>query len=119
MCLVLFQYLLARKDVLNLSVHFSLLIAIENVVDCLKFIVDDQELTSLFWFFSVSPFVKNCDVALEQVEALEAEQGHVESQVRALLVDFVGVTWSHAAEDWEQIAVTGKIQVYFEIWNTF
>ena len=47
----------------------------------------------------IPTLVEDGDVALEKIEALQAEEGHVEAEVGSLLEDLVGVARSHATEN--------------------
>jgi hypothetical protein len=73
--LVFLQHLLAREDFLNLAHHLAFDVSVENVMDCLHFVVHDKELT--FVFSGASPFKQNADVAFYEVELLEAQHRHV------------------------------------------
>lgn len=42
-----------------------------------------------------SALIHNCQIAPNRLKLLEPDQSHVESQVTAPFIDFVGVTWRH------------------------
>ena len=115
--LELFQYLLTCHYLLNLSILFWFLISVENVLDCLQFFVNKEKFS--FVFAGTTTFVNYRYVAFDKVEFLKSKQRHVETQVWALFVDLVSVTWSYTAEYREPIWITSQIEIDLEVWYAF
>ena len=113
MCLELFEDLFSRDDLLNLLVYFCFLVAVEDVVYCLMLVVNDEDFTCVL--AGVSALIQHGNVAFYQIKLLQAQQGHIESHIRALFVYLVSVTRSNTTKYRKPIAVAFQIQIYLEI----
>ena len=113
MCLIFLQNLLSREDFSNLLHNLILIVSIEGIVHSLEFIVNNQKFS--FVFSRTSTFINYRNVAFDEIEFLQAQQGHVQPEIRALLVYLICVTGGHATEHWKPIRVASQTQIDFEI----
>lgn len=70
-------------------IFFGFLISAEYILNCLHFVIYNQQLS--FILLGAATLVNDRYVAFDEIKFLEAEESHVETEVRAHFVDFVGV----------------------------
>lgn len=86
--LIHFLILLVLYDLLNIFIDFCLSNVGEQVLYGLGVVVHNEELTFVFLISSLENYT---DVTPNALEFLKAYQCHVESDVRTLLVNLVGI----------------------------
>lgn len=88
-------------------VYFSFLVPVEYVVYGLMLVVNNEDFT--FIFARASALIEYWNVAFYQIKFLQAQQGHIESQIRPLFVDLIGIARSNTAKYGKPITVAFEI----------
>jgi len=57
------------------------------------------------------PFEQDWEIASDRFEVFEAYQSHVEAELRAQLVDFVGITRGYRANERDEVGLNLEVHI--------